>query len=72
VDSGRRAALAPRGRKLVAALASSRVPAAPEHDIGDPYRRGPEHAARAAATMEQMLEVVIDRLRRVPQEGDAA
>lgn len=72
VDSARRADPSLRGRELVAALASSRVPAAPEHDIGDPYRRGPEHAARAAATMEQMLEVVIDRLRRVPQEGDAA
>ncbi|HEY3529255.1 MAG TPA: adenylyl-sulfate kinase [Nocardioides sp.] len=59
-----------RGRDLIAALANRRVPAAADHDIADPYRRGPEHAARAALTMETMLEVVVARLRRVPDDGD--
>ena len=35
----------------------------PDHDIADPYRRGPEAAAAAAVTMEAMLEVVVERLR---------
>lgn len=60
-----------RGRSLVAALAAGGVPAIPEHDIEDPYGRGPEHAARAAVIMEAMLQVVVDQLRRVPQDGDA-
>jgi sulfate adenylyltransferase len=60
-----------RGRELIAALASRRVPAAPGHDIDDPYRRGAEEAARAAVTMEEGLEVVVDRLRRLPQTGDS-
>jgi sulfate adenylyltransferase len=53
-----------RGRELLEALASRRVPASPDHDIDDPYRRGPEAARRAAVTMEAMLEVVVERLRR--------
>src|SRR4029077_19493282 len=52
-----------RGRALLAALASRRVPASPDHDIADPYRRGPEAARRAAVTMEGMLTVVVERLR---------
>jgi sulfate adenylyltransferase len=71
VASARAADPSLRGRELIAALANRRVPAAPEHDIEDPYRRGPEHAARAAATMEELLDVVVGRLRRVPQDGDA-
>jgi sulfate adenylyltransferase len=55
-----------RGRELIAALANRRVPASPDHDIDDPYRRGPEAARRAAVTMEAMLEVVVERLRRDP------
>jgi hypothetical protein len=42
------------------------VPASPDHDIADPYRRGPEAARRAAVTMEGMLEVVVARLRDRP------
>jgi sulfate adenylyltransferase len=52
------------GRALLDALSSRRVPASPDHDIADPYRRGPEAARAAAATMEAMLEVVVARLRR--------
>jgi len=55
-----------RGRALVAALARRRVPASPDHDIDDPYRRGPEEAHRAALIMEVMLEVLVDRLRQEP------
>jgi sulfate adenylyltransferase len=61
-----------RGRDLVASLSTRRVPASAEHDIDDPYRRGPEEAARAAVTMEALLEVLVDRLRSTPQEGDPA
>jgi sulfate adenylyltransferase len=55
-----------RGRELLETLHNRRVPAAPEHDIDDPYRRGPEEARRAAVTMEALLEVVVERLRRLP------
>ena len=48
---------------------SGRVPASPDHDIDDPYRRGPDEARRAAVTMEDLLAVVVDRLRRTPQSG---
>jgi sulfate adenylyltransferase len=64
VASAQAADPALRGRALLAALETRRVPAAPEHDIADPYRRGPEAAQAAAATMEAMLEVVVAKLRR--------
>jgi len=54
------------GRALLEALQARRVPAVPAHDIDDPYRRGPEAARRAAVTMEALLEVVVERLRRLP------
>jgi sulfate adenylyltransferase len=54
------------GRALLEALASRRVPASPDHDVADPYRRGPEAARRAGVTMERMLEVVVERLRDRP------
>jgi sulfate adenylyltransferase len=53
-----------RGRELLQVLQSRRAPATPDHDLVDPHRRGPEEAARAAATMEAMLEVLVDRLRQ--------
>lgn len=52
-----------RGRALVEALEARRAPAAPEHDIADPFRRGPEAAAKAAAQMEELLAVLVERLR---------
>jgi sulfate adenylyltransferase len=58
-----------RGRALVAALAGRRAPAAPEHDIADPYRRGPEAAASAAAQMEHLLGVVVERLRATSHDS---
>jgi protein-tyrosine-phosphatase len=50
------------GRELVAAAASRRTPARPEHDIADPYRRGDVAAAAAADTMSRMLMVIVPRL----------
>jgi sulfate adenylyltransferase len=52
-----------RGRALLEVLRGRRVPPLPDHDIEDPYRRGPEAARRAAVTMEAMLDVLVDRLR---------
>jgi sulfate adenylyltransferase len=69
--SARAADPALRGRELIAALSNRRVPASPDHDIDDPYQRGPEEAARAAGVMEDMLEVVVDRLRRIPGTDDS-
>ena len=51
------------GRALLHALESRRLPASPDLDLADPYRRGPEAARRAAVTMERMLEVVVEKLR---------
>ncbi len=59
------------GRDLLAVLENRRVPASPDHDIADPYRRGPDAARRAAVTMEPMLETLVDRLRPIPQVGDS-
>jgi sulfate adenylyltransferase len=61
--SARAADPALHGRELIDSLGDRRVPAAPEHDIADPYRRGSEAAARAAAQMEDLLAVVVERLR---------
>jgi hypothetical protein len=52
-----------RGRELLEALQSRRVPPSPDHDIDDPYRRGPDAARRAAVSMEALLEVLVERLR---------
>ena len=60
-----------RGRDLIEALEQRRVPESPDHDIPDPYRRGPAEARQAAVTMEGMLDVLVDRLRRIPQVGDS-
>jgi sulfate adenylyltransferase len=70
VASARQADPSLRGRELLAALATRRVPASADHDIADPYRRGPEAAARASAAMEALLETVVDRLREIPEAGD--
>ena len=47
VASAQAADPALHGRALLETLASRRVPASPDHDIADPYRRGPEAARRA-------------------------
>jgi sulfate adenylyltransferase len=63
VASAQAADPALRGRDLLEALQNRRAPASPDHDIDDPYRRGPDAARRAAVTMEALLEVLVDRLR---------
>jgi sulfate adenylyltransferase len=51
------------GRDLLETLQNRRVPASPDHDIDDPYRRGPEAARAAALRMETLVEVAVTRLR---------
>ena len=50
------------GHELVAAAAQRRTPAAPEHDVADPFRRGAKAAATATGTITAMLSVVVPRL----------
>jgi protein-tyrosine-phosphatase len=50
--------------ELLAGLARSRGSADPELDVRDPYRRGPEAADEAAATIERLLSVVLPALAR--------
>jgi sulfate adenylyltransferase len=63
VASAREADPSLNGRALLEALQIRRVPPSPEHDVDDPYRRGPEAARRAAVTMEALLEVFVERIR---------
>ena len=51
-----------RGRDLVEAAGKGFKPADPEDDVADPYRRGPEAAERAAATIESLLSRFLPRL----------
>ena len=53
-----------RGRALIESLGSKRAAARPEHDVQDPYRRGPEAATEAAAHITRLLERVIPALTR--------
>ena len=71
VASARSADPSLRGRELIAALSTRRASASPDHDIADPYRRGPDEARRAGVTMEGMLEVVVDRLRTTSAVDDS-
>ena len=50
--------------ELLAGLARSRGSADAELDVRDPYRRGPEAADEAAATIERLLSVVLPALAR--------
>jgi sulfate adenylyltransferase len=50
--------------ELLAGLARARGSADPALDVADPYRRGPEAAARAAADIERLLAVVVPALSR--------
>lgn len=49
-------------QELLVRLAQARGSADPALDVADPYRRGPEAAARAAATIERLLAVVLPAL----------
>ncbi|WP_165355110.1 hypothetical protein [Nocardioides oleivorans] len=51
-----------RGRELVTAAGTRRAPAAPGHDVADPYRRGQAAAERARGTITAMLSDIVPRL----------
>jgi sulfate adenylyltransferase len=48
--------------ELLTRLAQARGSADPALDVTDPYRRGPQAAAQAAATIERLLAVVLPAL----------
>ncbi|UMG91159.1 adenylyl-sulfate kinase [Nocardioides sp. TF02-7] len=50
------------GAELLAAAGHRRAGAAAEHDIGDPFNRGREAAARCADQIDDLLRVVLPRL----------
>lgn len=51
-----------RGRALLQHAERHRATARPEHDVADPFGRGPEAAKAAAARISELLEVVAPRL----------
>ncbi|MGN6129389.1 MAG: hypothetical protein ACTHOK_03520 [Nocardioidaceae bacterium] len=51
-----------RGRELIAAAGQAAVPADPDDDVHDPYRRGPEAARTAAAHIEALVSRWLPRL----------
>ncbi|MCW2738206.1 hypothetical protein [Nocardioides sp.] len=50
------------GADLVVAAGQRRTPAAPEHDVADPYRRGKAAARKATGTITDMLRLIVPRL----------
>ncbi|TYL44981.1 adenylyl-sulfate kinase [Nocardioides sp. BGMRC 2183] len=50
------------GAELLAEIGDRRSAATAEQDIADPYRRGPEAAARCAGQIEDLLATVLPRL----------
>ncbi|MCR6032188.1 adenylyl-sulfate kinase [Nocardioides sp. zg-579] len=58
------------GRALITTISGRRGAASPELDVADPYRLGPEAAERAAAGIEELLEVVVPRLA-APERAEA-
>ncbi len=50
------------GRELLTAVGAHRTAAAPEQDVADPYRRGPEASERAAAHIESLLRAALAAL----------
>lgn len=55
-----------QGQDLVAAAFQRRTPAAPEHDVADPFRRGRAAAETATGTITAMLSVIVPRLTGSP------
>ena len=62
VDAVRAADPALSGRALLAEIAHRRGMANPEHDITDPYRRGPEAARNASDQIGALLDLVLPAL----------
>ena len=50
------------GRALIAEAASQRPATKPEHDIADPYKRGPVANTEAATRIRELLEIVLPAL----------
>ncbi|GAB7002819.1 hypothetical protein JCM18899A_02900 [Nocardioides sp. AN3] len=55
---------------LLERLGQSRGSAETSLDVGDPYRRGPEAAARAAASIEHLLSVILPALTQTQPAAD--
>jgi sulfate adenylyltransferase len=53
------------GQDLLAEIATRRPHADPSLDVADPYRQGPDAAARAAEQIESLLQVVVPALAAV-------
>ena len=53
------------GQELLAEIATRRPHADPSLDVADPYRQGPEAAARSAEQIEALLQVVVPALAGV-------
>ncbi len=51
-----------RGHDLLERVGDSRGHADPALDVKDPYRRGPEAVAAAAAHLDELLAAAVDRL----------
>ena len=51
-----------RGRELIASVGRQQPHARPEHDVGDPYRRGPAANAAAADRIDGLLAIVVPAL----------
>jgi sulfate adenylyltransferase len=54
----------PGGRALIEEVGRRRHQADPAHDIGDPYRKGPEVARACAARIDTLLAIVVPALRQ--------
>ena len=52
------------GRELVEHVTRTRPPARMSHDVRDPYHRGSEANARAAAEITELLQVIVPALVR--------
>ncbi len=52
------------GEELLGEIATRRPHPDPSLDVTDPYRQGPEAAARAAEQIESLLEIVVPALAR--------
>ena len=50
------------GRELIASVAAQRPPMRTEHDVRDPYRRGPVANAEAAAQIDGLLAIIVPAL----------
>lgn len=54
------------GRELIDAVVATRPRVLPEHDVPDPYRRGPEVAAHTAQILTGLVSSLVAGLRRSP------